>query len=84
LARWGGEEFLAVFPETDLRGTLAAAEKLRLAVQTAAWSLTDRPGMTVSIGVALKHPSVDWDPVLKEADTALYRAKENGRNRVAV
>jgi diguanylate cyclase (GGDEF)-like protein len=84
LARWGGEEFLAVFPETNLKGTLIAAEKLRLAVQSAAWSLVDRSGMTVSIGIALKHPSVPWDPVLKEADAALYRAKENGRNRVAV
>jgi diguanylate cyclase (GGDEF)-like protein len=84
LARWGGEEFLAVFPETDLSGTLAAAEKLRLAVEEAPWDLPNRPGVTVSVGVALKVPRLDWDQTLKEADLALYRAKEGGRNRVAV
>jgi diguanylate cyclase (GGDEF)-like protein len=84
LARWGGEEFLAVFPETDLEGTLAAAEKLRAGVQAATWTLADRPGMTVSIGVAVKLPDTPWDAVLKEADLGLYRAKEGGRNRVGV
>jgi diguanylate cyclase (GGDEF)-like protein len=84
LARWGGEEFLAVFPETDLPGTLAAAEKLRAAVEGASWDLPDRPGVTVSVGVSLKGPEHDWDQALKEADLALYRAKEGGRNRVAV
>jgi diguanylate cyclase (GGDEF)-like protein len=84
LARWGGEEFLAVFPETDLEGSKAAAEKLRAAIQGSTWTLADRPGMTVSIGVAVKGPSVDWDSTLKEADLALYRAKEGGRNRVEV
>ncbi len=84
LARWGGEEFLAIFPETDLEGTLAVAEKLRLAVQTASWPVADNPGVTVSIGVALKEPSVSWESALKEADAALYRAKESGRNQVCV
>jgi len=82
LARWGGEEFLAVFPETDLQGTIKAAEKLRLAVQNAQWSLPDRPGMTVSIGVAIRMPDMSWDDAIKTADLGLYRAKEGGRNRV--
>jgi len=82
LARWGGEEFLAVFPETDLEGTQIAAEKLRAAIERAPWTLKDRPGMTVSIGVAVKKSGVDWEEALKTADAALYRAKENGRNRV--
>lgn len=82
LARWGGEEFLAVFPETDREGTQAAAEKLRSAVESAPWDIPDHPGITVSVGVAVKSPDFDWDPVIKEADTALYRAKESGRNRV--
>ena len=84
LARWGGEEFLAIFPETDLEGTLAAAEKLRLAVQSASWPALETPGVTVSIGVALKAPSVSWETALKEADAALYRAKESGRNQVCL
>jgi len=84
LARWGGEEFLAIFPDTDIKGTKAVAEKLRAAIQGAVWSLPDRPGMTVSIGVSVKPPKTAWDDAIKEADSALYRAKEGGRNRVAV
>lgn len=84
LARWGGEEFLAVFPETDLTGTTTAAEKLRSAVQQNSWELPDRQGVTVSVGVSLKPPGGEWAPTLKEADTALYRAKETGRNQVIV
>jgi len=84
LARWGGEEFLAVFPETDLEGTKIAAEKLRSAVEKAPWSIPDRPGITISIGIAVKPGSSEWDVVLKEADLALYRAKDSGRNRVCV
>jgi diguanylate cyclase (GGDEF)-like protein len=84
LARWGGEEFLAVFPETDLEGATVAAEKLRFAVQEASWDIPNRQGVTVSVGVAVKGPGLGWDPVLKEADLALYRAKESGRNRVVV
>jgi len=83
LARWGGEEFLAVFPEVDWEGTKTAAEKLRAAIQTAPWTLPDRPGMTVSIGITIKYPGTTWDVAVKQADLALYRAKEGGRNRVA-
>lgn len=83
LARWGGEEFLAVFPEVDWEGTKAAAEKLRAAIQAAPWVLGDRPGMTVSIGITIKYPGTPWDTAVKQADLALYRAKEGGRNRVA-
>ena len=84
LARWGGEEFLAVFPETNLEGTLQAAEKLRAAIEEAPWDLPDQGKVTISVGIALKEPGAPWDLVLKESDLALYRAKEGGRNRVSV
>ena len=84
LARWGGEEFLVVFPETDLEGTRLAAEKLRSSLEEAQWDLPGLPGVTVSIGVTVKASGVDWDTVLKESDHALYRAKESGRNKVSL
>ena len=84
LARWGGEEFLLVFPETDLEGSFQAANKMRLALQEARWELPGLEGMTVSIGVTVKQPGETWTQAFKQADDALYRAKESGRNRVEV
>jgi len=84
LIRWGGEEFLAVFPETNLEGTVAAAEKLRAAVEGGDWNLPDGTRVTVSGGVSLKTTLDEWDVVLKQADIALYRSKESGRNRITV
>ena len=82
LARWGGEEFLLVFPETDLEGSFQAANKMRLALEEAAWELPGVGGLTVSAGVAVKQPGESWNETLKQADDALYRAKGKGRNRV--
>ena len=85
VARYGGEEFLLVLPETPLAGGMAVAERLRAAVQSLAFA----PPMeclsaTVSLGVA-SYPSAQVDSasaLFRQADEALYRAKQNGRNRV--
>jgi diguanylate cyclase (GGDEF)-like protein len=90
LARWGGEEFLAVLPETDAASARAVAERLRAAVERLR---VEPPGasalsVTVSAGVATWVPPgpdadrPDGDALLREADVALYRAKSAGRNRV--
>lgn len=84
VGRWGGEEFLAVLPMTGLSGAVAVAERLRFAiagerVQAGAHAV----GVTVSIGCALG-PGVDPTALLGEADVALYRAKQAGRNCVAI
>jgi len=84
LIRWGGEEFLAMFPETDATGAAQAAEKIRASVEAHPWELPDGRKITVSIGVALKRPEDSWEKAIETADRALYRAKEGGRNRVAV
>lgn len=82
LIRWGGEEFLAVFPDTDADGTALAAEKIRLAVAGASWDLPEGRTMTVSVGTVVKVPEQTWGKTIELADKALYQAKERGRNRV--
>lgn len=82
LIRWGGEEFLAVFPNTNAQGTALAAEKIRRAVETAPWDLPGGRTMTVSVGTVVKSPDVTWEKAIEGADKALYLAKEQGRNRV--
>ena len=78
VARYGGEEFCVVMPETELEGAGVLAERLRVAVM----GLPD-PVPTVSIGIAVWQEGFNVDRVLSDADKALYRAKEAGRNCVA-
>ena len=86
--RFGGEEFLVVLPEQSLEAAAAVAERLRVSVEALRipHESKDPPGwVTISAGVAVLGPGGDKSPndLLSEADAALYRAKEAGRNRVA-
>jgi diguanylate cyclase (GGDEF)-like protein/PAS domain S-box-containing protein len=88
-ARWGGEEFVALMPDTDAQEAREAAEALRTTIERQDFMHTWRAGMpvpfTVSIGVATRAAGErEVEAILKRADQALYRAKENGRNRVEV
>lgn len=79
LGRFGGEEFVALLPETILDEALAVAERIRAGVEQA----RAQPGCTVSIGVATSVPGEGtMDTILGRADEALYRAKAAGRNCV--
>jgi diguanylate cyclase (GGDEF)-like protein len=78
VARLGGEEFVAVLPETDLEGARRLAERLRLAIEQSA---VGEMRTTASLGVAAMLPNDTADTLLAAADGALYRAKTNGRNR---
>ena len=82
LIRWGGEEFLAVLPETDREALALVADKIRRSVEVYPWDLKDGRKITVSVGTTLKLPDDPWDQVVEKADRALYQAKEAGRNRV--
>ncbi len=81
LIRWGGEEFLAALPETDLKGGATTAEKIRKEMHAIDWQLPDR-GVTLSFGVACKNTDHDWDTIIQRADQALYEAKNSGRDKV--
>lgn len=80
LFRYGGEEFALFLPETTLPGAAVVAEQVRHAV-AAAGLLGDRP-VTISIGVTTLGPGESPDDCLRHGDAALYRAKNDGRNRV--
>jgi diguanylate cyclase (GGDEF)-like protein len=83
VARYGGEEFLICFPHTDLRSAGALCEQLRTAVETTNWSTWGvGVGVTISFGIAECWPDSSPDALLDTADRALYRAKNDGRNRV--
>jgi len=88
-ARYGGDEFVLVLPDTDSEGALAIAGRIQEMVdQLEITNSGSRLGkvMTVSQGVATAVPDSKggWDRLLLEADRALYRAKETGRARVVV
>lgn len=85
LGRFGGEEFAALLPHANDQATLETAERVRLAVQALRIGLGGDLafGFTISIGFsALADRSASLEQLLAEADTALYRAKADGRNRV--
>jgi two-component system cell cycle response regulator len=82
LARWGGDEFVAILPDTDSEGAFRAAERLRHAVAATPVDVgATEVAVTISVGWA--HWSGDTpDDLLVRADRALYRAKDAGRNAV--
>jgi diguanylate cyclase (GGDEF)-like protein len=92
-ARFGGEEFAAFLLDADCAQAIVAAERVRSAIEEHAFSATRRGAaseekrtlrMTISIGVAA-YPDDARDPIelIELADTALYHAKQSGRNRVS-
>jgi diguanylate cyclase (GGDEF)-like protein/PAS domain S-box-containing protein len=85
LGRYGGEEFVIVFPETNLAEAGAVAERLRAAVAESPIKVGDNAlAVTVSIGLAAFAPGQDADKLFQRADSALYTAKQDGRNLVRV
>jgi diguanylate cyclase (GGDEF)-like protein len=86
VCRYGGEEFSVVLPETDSAGAFVVAEKVREAVANHLFPDGDGVActtLTVSIGLATFPTHSDGrEALLREADDALYRAKNGGKNRV--
>ncbi len=83
LARWGGEEFLVLAPDTSVDGVSELAERMRAAVAAGSLELAGvRLGLTVSAGWAVGEDGVELDALLGAADRGLYAAKADGRNCV--
>lgn len=85
IARWGGEEFILLFSDTDLEGGRIIAEKIRRLAAERSWEFEGQPiSVTFSIGVCASDGSGDMNDLLRRADEALYEGKTAGRNTVVV
>lgn len=87
VARFGGEEFVILLPETDSNRSMIVAENIRKKTRSSCISSKDYSNIlfSASFGVShYDHDDNDWMSVLKRADKALYSAKQNGRDRVVV
>ena len=87
VARFGGEEFCVLLPETKLEYAVEVAERLRERVCTASPGEVDGkqlPKVTISLGVTEYRPGYELNTMIASADVAMYHAKSNGKNRVHV
>lgn len=85
VGRWGGEEFILLLPETNLEGGKIAAEKVRRRIDQNEFIYRNKKiHVSITLGVSEISNNKDIDSCIKEADTALYKGKHNGRNRVEV
>lgn len=83
IGRYGGDEFMQILPDTELKGAVMHAERLRVYAHFLDLQGVLPPhAISLSIGVAQYRPGEAVTTLIERADTALYRAKERGRNRV--
>lgn len=85
IARWGGEEFLCLLPETEANTAITIAERMRsvIASQTFIWEGVAIP-IRMTFGIAIVRDGDTAEQVIHRADQALYKGKESGRNKVVV
>ncbi len=81
IGRYGGEEFLVIFPETGLAGAYVIADRIRKTVEELEWDFNDGKAITISGGV-VENYGEDCSQMIHRADELLYCAKEHGRNKI--
>jgi len=83
LGRWGGEEFLVLVPKCDdIHRLKLKAEKIRISIED--YEFEEVKHITASFGCSIYHPNSNFSETLIQADKALYKAKDRGRNRVEI
>lgn len=85
-ARYGGEEFIILLPESELSGAVKTAERIQKSLANNAITFEGNEiCVTLSLGICVVNDNhANFESVIKDADIAMYRAKENGRNRIEV
>jgi diguanylate cyclase (GGDEF)-like protein/PAS domain S-box-containing protein len=85
LGRWGGEEFILVYPETTSRGGEIIAERIRLCIDHHQFSFKGEDvSVSITGGLAEYHPGEERELTVKRADKALYRGKNSGKNCIVI
>ena len=85
VAKYGGDEFTAILPQTDREGARVVAERMRAAIESHAFPLVGPGVITVSLGIGVfPSDAADVPSLIQAADRALYQAKRAGRNRVEI
>jgi diguanylate cyclase (GGDEF)-like protein len=83
--RFGGEEFAIFLPLTSSLDARVVAERIRVEVEALTTETDSGPvKVTISLGIAEHLPQESLSELIKKADTALYEAKETGRNRICI
>jgi diguanylate cyclase (GGDEF)-like protein len=85
-ARWGGEEFVMLFPETDMDQALVVLERIRKEIENHLFEFNGFTfHITMSFGACYSnHPQMDMQSIIKRADENLFDAKNTGRNRIVI
>lgn len=85
IARWGGEEFIILLPETDLEGAHITAERIRKEVGDHAYAITGKPlHVTMTFGIAMCNSVLKMEDLIRHADDALLYGKRTGKDRVII
>ncbi|MDD3235922.1 MAG: sensor domain-containing diguanylate cyclase [Candidatus Cloacimonetes bacterium] len=81
--RWGGEEFLFIFPETSCQGALIVIERIRSTIEALTLNCGEKEiKITCTIGLSYHHGDIETKNMIEEADKALYEGKRSGKNKV--
>lgn len=83
--RWGGEEFMALLPTNNIQGIAVSLTRLQNLIREAGLNIAEQQLiLTVSVGVTLLRDDDDINSILKRVDSLLYKAKDNGRDRIEI